>query len=411
MCIACIFAGLLTACGGGETDYTSGNAPYANGHTGVEVVFELEGGVYQNTDRHVRMYYYIPEDGETLIAPPGEYSGRDIIRQNYHITGWYKTRNESADGTVTYSDAWDFTKDKVKSGDESLTLYCGWAPNVVYTYEICYFDESGTEQVYTSIETKEGMPFTDTSNLADGRRGFTAKREKNEETGKYEIVYYKGKEGGNWIPWDETFTHPGGEVSTAVKVYVEYLKGDFVYVSTADEFMSAVSGFARSGNGVYLTDDIDLTGEKAIRGFRDNAGKFTGVFFGNGHTVTGLTLDGKPNYPVISSEQALLGDKALCVSLFGNLDGATISDVTFTGVTLEVDVSYNQLNDVFVAPLAVLAKDSTVEKVHVDGSFTIKKVDTGSDKLIAEYNKLVWQEGFTVGADCSVDIEYQDNRS
>lgn len=411
MCMVCIFAGLLTACGNSEQDYTLSDSPNSNGHSGVEVVYELEGGTYQNTKRHVRRYYYVPEGGETLISPPGEnLDGKkeEIIRANYYITGWYRTRTENADGTVSYSDEWDFGKDKIKSGDPSLTLYCGWAAKIRHTYEICYYDEKGEAQVYTSIETQAGAVFADPSDLADGRPGFTAKRGKN-EAGRYEICYYSGKDAsGALIPWDPNFTHPGGETSTAVKVFVEYLEGDFTYVSTADEFLAAAKNYARSGNGVYLTDDIGLEGAET-NGFRNNAGKFTGVFYGNGHTVKNFTLTYNVNDPV-SNQQALLGDKALCISLFGNLEGATIEDVNFEGMSLTVNVSLSLLNDVYVAPLAILAKESSVKNVNVSGSITVERVKTSKiGELKYESMRLFWQEGVT-GENCAANVTFTDNR-
>lgn len=409
MCIVCIFAGMLTACGGDEQDYTSSAAPNSNGHNGVEVIYELEGGTYQNTQRHVRMYYYIPDGGETLISPPGSNSKRELIRANYHLTGWFRTRTENSDGTVSYSDEWDFENDKLKSSDASLTLYCGWAPNVVHTFNICYYDEEGAVKSETSIQVQAGDTFKDPSNRADSRVGYTAKREKNEETGKYEIVYYQGKdESGNWVPWDPAFTHPGGETSTAVNVFVEYLEGDFTYVSTADEFIAAASAYARSGNGVYLTNDIDLEG-RTTNGFRDNAGKFKSVFYGNGFTVKNIALGFNVN-TVISDTH--LVDKSLCISLFGNLEGAVIEDVTFENLTISVDVKNSRINGVYVAPLAVLTDGtSSVSKVHISGSITAERISLSSSGVFEYENEhLFWQEGATDGADCSVEMSFTDNR-
>ena len=409
MCIVCIFAGMLAACGGGEQDYTSNSAPYAEGNYGVEITFELEGGTYQNSTRHVRMYYYIRDGMETHITPPGENSKRELNRANYYITGWYRTRTENPDGTVTYSDEWDFEKDTVKSGDEGFTLYCGWAPKIVHTYEICYYDENGAEQVYGKIQVNAGDPFSDSSDRADNRVGYTAKREAN-EAGEYEICYYSGKdENGNWIPWDPAFTHPGGETSTAVKVFVDYLKGDFKYVSTASELISASKNYANTDNGVYLTQDIDLGGEE-LPIFRKGNGDFKGVFYGNGYTVKNFILKYDVNN-VISNRHALLEDKALCISLFGNLEGATVRDVTFEGVEINIDINYDQINGVYVAPLAVLANSSSVEGVNISGSITVNRVNISNVNVFEyEIERLFWQTG-VYGNNCTVNMTFIDNRT
>lgn len=409
MCLVCIFAGMLAACGGKDQDYTSGSAPNSNGNSGVEVVFELEGGTYQNSTRHVRMYYYIPEGGETLISPPGENSKREIIRANYHISGWFKNRSEKADGTVSYSDEWDFETDKLKSGDASLTLYCGWAANIKHTYDISYYDENGNEQTFVSIQTQAGDTFSDPSDQADSRAGYTAKREEAED-GSYEICYYSGKdESGNWIPWDPAFTHPGGETSTAVKVFVDYLKGDFVYVSTADEFISASRSYARTGNGVYLTKDVDLGGEE-IGGFRNNAGVFTGVFYGNGHTVSNFALTCDATNDDMLSGYQELDDFALCIGFFGILDGATVQDLTIEGMTLEISVRNSNVMNVYIAPFAALALESTVKNVNVTAAFTVKRLDRYKGEAFIVTDRLIWDETFAA-ENCTASVTLTDNRT
>ena len=398
VCMVCIIAGLLSACGGEELDYKSNSAPNSNGNSGVEVVYELEGGTYQNTQHRVRMYYYIPAGGETLISPPGENSKREILRANYHILGWYKTKTENADGTVSYSDEWDFETDTIKSGDESLTLYCGWAANVRHSFDICYIDENGNEQTFTSIETQAGMTFTDSSNRADNRPGYTAERAKN-ANGSYEIVYYSKDASGELVPWDPAYTHPGGETSTAVKVFVKYIAGDFKYVSTAEEYIAAAKNYSRNREGVWLCNDIDLGGEE-VDMFRDGAGKFSSVFYGNNFTVKNFKIHYNVNW-IISNQQQYLGDKALCIALFGNLDGATIENVTFEDVVLDVNISYSQINGVYIAPLAVLSSQSAVKNV------TVKEHITSSGVHEHETERLFWQEGVT-GDDCTAEIQFSD---
>lgn len=409
MCIVCIFAGLLAACGGGEQDYTSNAAPNADGHYGVEVVFELEGGTYQNSTRHVRMYFYIPEGGETLISPPGENSERELNRANYHITGWFKNRHENSDGTVTYSDAWDFERDTVKSGDESLTLYCGWAVNVRHTYDISYYDENGEVKTAASIQVQAGDTFSDPTNQADARVGYTARREAT-ENGSYAVCYYSGKdESGNWIPWDPAFTHPGGETSTAVQVFVDYLKGDFVYVTSASELISASKSYARTGNGVYLTKDIDLGGEE-IAGFRNNAGVFAGVFYGNGYKISNFVLTCSATNDDLLSGYHDLDDFALCIGFFGILDGATVENLTIEGMTLNISIANSKAMNVYIAPLAALAVDSTVTNVHVSAEFTVTRLERYKGEAHIVTDRPVWDETF-VGEDCDASVTLTDNRT
>lgn len=56
----------------------------------TEVVYELEGGVYQNCTAAVRYYYDLTE--ETLLVEPSKVTGNNVTRTGYEFMGWYKDK-------------------------------------------------------------------------------------------------------------------------------------------------------------------------------------------------------------------------------------------------------------------------------------------------------------------------------
>ena len=331
------------------------------------VVYELEGGTYNNSKKPVKQYYNLKEGQTVHIQDPPTLSGARFERPGYTLQGWYRTKNE--DGT--YSDKWDFKNDVLKSG-EGITLYAYWEQDLVFYYAICYVDENGTEHELGRYEVSAGYRFNDINNYGDTREGYTR-------------VGYKDADGN---PWNSDFKHPGGANGAVVKVYGEYMEGEYKLVGTPGELKAA------NGYNVYLTDDIDFDGDK-FPSWAVPGRSYGHIFKGNGHTVSNFTLT---HLPTLVDDNEF-GNKALFISLFGNLDGATISEVAFEGATIEIDARIERLERVFVAPLAIKAKNSTITDVTFDGVYKIKRIATGitpsvkSDALYYTGDETVKVEG------------------
>lgn len=398
---ACIFAGSLAGCASGGTEYE-----------GFRVVYELEGGVYKNSSEHVQQFYHLGEGASSLLTLPSALSGQEITRPNYHIVQWCRTKNE--DGT--YSDPWDFSSDKITEDMGELTLWCVWAKNIVYSYDVYFWEdfENRTGETYVGRNVvNEGDPFSKNSTVADDRAGFTAERALNEQTGKYEILYYD--ETG--APWDFGFTHPGGETDTAVKVFVKYIEGDFVYVTNAKELNAAAS----KGNGVWLCNDIDFADSNqkpgTINQFKDGTGGFRSVFYGNGFTISNCVMSySDANYDLLDGDFANdsydVSGNILVVSMFGkSLSGAKIENVTFENVSVDIKTTNRRIAAIYLAPFAVTAEDSTVEGVAFTGTFTVSGTPRGFEDsmLRVTADRLLAQEGFETN--CTVNVTYTDSRS
>lgn len=367
LCLVCLVA-TLASCGDSTRDFDGK----------VKVIYHLEGGIYQNCEQPVIQYYGFDEGSSNLIVDLSTLSGQSIIRTGYTLEGWYTKKTGEGD-QVSYEDKWDFETDKVTAS--GVTLYAKWKKDITYTYEVCYKDEQdGSVHALGSYEVNEGDTFNTyyATYFGNKRFGYTA----------LEGLYNEQDE-----PWDATFTHPGGEVDTAVRVFLHYIEGDYVLVDTPRKLMASKNA------NLYLTCDIDFEGA-AFSGFGD----YKGIIQGNGYSIKNFTLsydnskNGLISDPDLSTEGGLL-----CISLFRSLKGATVSDITFSDFTIDIEAGYPGTKMIFVAPLAVKMADSTLTNVTVTGAtVTCSQVPTGFDKessLVVVEDQAVY---FTPTGDTSV---------
>lgn len=352
----------------------------------VKVTFHLEGGEYRNCEGTVNYYYdFKPGESKRIKNPAaeknvstidGKFVDAEVKRDGFVLEGWYRNRTET-DGIVVYDGKWDFETDTVSG--EGVELYARWDPFVKYTYDICAFDEDGTPAtdddgnyvVIGSYSVREGEAFSgDLLGYKDSRPGYTAVR------GEDDGWFYNA----DGTPWDNEFKHPGGEKSTAVPVFVHYVKGKFEFVSTKEELLSyckrAPWSNAFNPVGISLRADIDLGGEE-FTGFPD----FGAVFDGNKHKISNFKLKyGNLKDDLKGDNDLDSENNQLHISLFGGLRNAEIKNVTFENITIEVSVPFANTKLVYVSPLCLKARDSKVENVKITGEIKETLFFDGFDK-------------------------------
>ena len=308
---------------------------------GIKVVYELNGGVFQNCTLPIKQYYEFDSDSKRLIKSPEVLSKTSILKSGYTLEGWYKDPN--------FTSKWDFDKDELPL--EGLTLYARWDKDVKYSYNVCYYDSDDNIIVLGTYEVKEGEVFEDWRRFADNRKNYTA------------IKFID--ESGN--DWDNSFKHPGGDTDLSINVFVEYIEGDFELVSTAKELKNA-----RTKN-IYLLNDIDLEGEEF------SFTSYNKIFKGNGKTIKNFKVS------VIGNKTSGVDDhldsslKAVYGSIFGTLNNATITDVKFENVEFVVEVGYELISKVYIAPLCVNMNNSTISNVSVTASYSYSKLPNNFD--------------------------------
>ena len=339
-------AALAVLAGCGDVDYDEKFSDRA------KVIFELEGGRYLNSTTSVSHYYTLV-DGKSKITALEDMPEGEVTRDGgFILEGWYRTKTALEDGNAEYSDKWNFATDTVTK--DGVTLYAKWESPIEFTFDFVYVDENGKEVIVSSRKVPGAGSYfgdvykNDVLTYANGYANHTAI-----------AVYYDAE---HTKPFDDSVPHPGGEESYGVKLYVEYIEGTYSVVKTKEQLKDA-----RSSN-IYLLDDIDMEGDALS--FDNFNGK---TFEGKGHTVSNFTL----SYKSTRTDLVDLdddGNKSLCIAIFGNVEGATVRDVTFENVTVTVNNSFmSNLYKIYVSPLAVSAKDSTFENVTVTGNFGYTK--------------------------------------
>ena len=315
--------------------------PNADFEGKVKVVFELEGGTYQNCKTAVVNYYAFKEGTANLISPLGAFKPNSTFSNGELVfDGWYKTKTQKGD-KVSYSGKWDFETDTVD--ENGITLYAKWTSPIHHTYTVCYKDDAGKTVSLGSYEVEEGEVFSDyIHNYASKRAGYT-------------FLSFSDEKGN---PWNTEFTHPGGETDCDVKVFCNYVKGFFQLVSTPSELIKA------KASNIYLLNDIDMEG--ATFSFGD----YKKTLMGNGHTISNFVIN-NPNDLKQSPESG-----SLLISIFGNADGAIVENVNFEQVSLVVDTTFSKIKQVYIAPIAVVAEKCSFTNVSFEGTYQVVKLPT-----------------------------------
>lgn len=331
---------------------------------------------YRNSEHPIEYYYKKLEEGQGIkISDPQTYSGEKITRANYELTGWFKTRTQTEDG-YAYSDEWDFDADELTE-NKVYTLYARWERKIKYTYNLCFKDADGQKVVVDTYR-----------NISVGAK-FNDYKKSYERLSEYNKTAIYGEDGNcfyydeNDEPWDADFGHPGGETDTAIDVYVHWVEGIYKLVYNANDFIAA------KNSGVYLMADIDMAGT-TFGGFCDssNPSRYSNNFEGNNKTVSNLNLVFDKTASL--STDSLLGNNVLVASLFANLNGAKVQNVTFKDVTVEIDTDYSRITQIYLVPITVrmyqrrdnlhdITVDSAITGVHYTGTYKLTRLPSKID--------------------------------
>lgn len=325
--------------------------------------FELQGGTLETPTSSVRTKINFAYHPGTVVLNPCELNGYKLFRNGYVFTGWY------TDQSCTESSKWDF--DSLIS-TEKITLYAGWKEAIKLSYNLYYFDENNNQVSLGEYEVESGDTFNDWRYLAKSRIGYTP------------LGFFSDPE--CTTAWDPSFAHPGTDTDLEVPVYVSYLKGIWTFVDSLEALEDAISANAN----VQLTADIDCEGAVL------SLGDYGGELAGNGHTVSNFKL-----------EKSKRGNTYSC-SIFQNLmNGAKISNVSFTGVTYDLSGTA-EATELKVAALAVSCQgkgniEVTISNVTVQGNIVTDYTDTLAKKNEFIYDVANNADVVTDG-DCGIEI-------
>lgn len=354
--LAAVFA---VGCAGSTAEYKNN----------VRVVYELEGGVYKNSTRAVELYYGFARGGEYAIKSVEDVTTVKIERSGYHIEGWYTSKTET-DGAVSYDGKWDFATDKVKvdengkvsyggkSGDDNLVrLYARWSANVTYEYNVGYVDAENKYVKVGTVETEWGRSFGrakyEIAKLENDREGYTS-------LGRY-YKYDAEAANGKGEELTDDFAFEESKENVSLDIVVDYIKGNFRVVREAKDITSNASADKDKNKMLFLMNDVDFGGKTV------DFTIYNGVR-GNGFTLSDFKVsvtsyigdkDGDPTAP--DGSEAVRVE----VSLFGDIDGGEVKDVTFDEVKFEVRANNSKIEKIYFAPLAMRAKNTNFERAAI----------------------------------------------
>lgn len=354
--LAAVFA---VGCAGSTAEYKNN----------VRVVYELEGGVYKNSTRAVELYYGFARGGEYAIKSVEDVTTVKIERSGYHIEGWYTSKTET-DGAVSYDGKWDFATDKVKvdengkvsyggkSGDDNLVrLYARWAANVTYEYNVGYVDAENKFVKVGTVSTNAGSTFGrakyEIAKLENGREGYTS-------LGRY-FKYDAEAANGKGEELNDDFAFEESKENVSLDIVVDYIEGNFRVVREAKDITSNASADKDKNKMLFLMNDVDFGGKTV------DFTIYNGVR-GNGFTLSDFKVsvtsyigdkDGDPTAP--DGSEAVRVE----VSLFGDVDGGEVKDVTFDEVKFEVRANNSKIEKIYFAPLAMRAKNTNFERAAI----------------------------------------------
>lgn len=377
---------LFTACGSEQTPYETNDS---ENYT-VSVKFDANGGVFTtNTSVIVDSYNIsgmkVNSDGNVeipLLTPDDKLRGNDAFtatKSGYFLAGWYAQRTEAgqdADGNTlyTYGDKWDFEEDLLEvdadgtysSQEPVVTLYAAWVP----LFEIEFYSlESGEymdSYVYNPTTVTEiKVPVWDKETGAVEMFNFP------ENDGYTFNGAYLDEAGSNQLA--SVVEHPGKvneETGTAedtvMKVYVDWLEGEWYHIYTVEQFLDNASN---KGN-YEIHADLDFSGENWPSSLM--YGNFTGSIKGNGHKFTNI-------------EFAQTNNSKVNAGLFGNFtEDASITDLTFENVTFTIEKGTRVAGASFGLFAGTLSNDAVLTNVSIVNS--VIQIDSGCYFGVSDYS-------------------------
>ncbi len=387
----------------------------------VIVSYELNGGTFSGNENLTVVHYYPGKEleaGTLRLVEPGDKEFLDdylvntsgVVRGGYIHLGWYTGMESRTDASgnpldengelcdVTgktqghvFSDRWDFAEDRLSADSPYVqkdgnvyrfTLYAAWAPK--YTFEF-YRQKTAEEAANDAAGESPWLLYGSFNSDTPAEVKIPSW---SEETGGLDygnIPVYEGHtldkiyadanlgtQCTETIP-SKGILHTGGETDNGtaeqmiVRLYTTWTDGEWFHIKTASQLSKSFGE-----NGCYeIEADLDFLdaanpdeeGNPTRLDWNGGGVRFSGIFHGNGHTISNL--------------ETVQTDASVLVSggVFGAITAeAEITDVTFRDVRYEaLFVSYN--HRVGTASYGLFAgetdEEATVSGVKLSGKVVL----------------------------------------
>ena len=351
----------------------------------VNDVYIVDMFKYEDFEQNENGCYEIP-----IVAPnDSSVRGKNALRASrtgYFLAGWYSERELRFDGqgnmlddfgNVTtdpeaqgyiYSGLWDFANDTLEvdpaknpsAETEYLTLYAAWVP--YYSFETYVEGESTPYDVTAGLSLN--LPAW--KNGAMNMNSFPA-REGYTFDGAYSdpecTVPYTGEIEG------VVDYATGTSLTPTVKVYTKWREGNWIRVEAPEHFTGNIS----ASNNYELFCDVDYTNKTWPKAF--SGGTFTGTIIGNGHKITGITVNQTNTNDTQGGMFRVIGSTA------------SLSDITFENVTYNLMSGTIRPSASFGAFTSEIEDGATLSGVSFSGTLNIG-----------------YKRGFTVKSDTQIGL-------
>lgn len=365
--VTCLF---VTGCAQEENPYVKNDGEDYN----VSVKFDANGGFFTTNTSVIVDSYNISQmradNGKVqipLLSPDNTLRGNDAftaINNGYFLAGWYRERQETADGYV-YSGKWDFETDRVEvdsagtytAAEPVLTLYAAWVP----LFEIEFYDLNSGEYLDSFTFNPEEVPeirvpqWDAESGTIEmykfpQRKGFT-----------FNGAYYdpEGTQSAeNIVAHTGVVEEATGTAKDPVmRLYVDWMEGEWYHIYNVEQFLDNASV---AGNYI-IHEDLDFADE--IWPSAMMYGNFSGSIQGNGHTFSNITLEQTNNSKVNAG-------------LFGYLtDTAAVTDLTLDNVTFTIKAGTRVVGTCYGLFAGNVSAEASVSGVTIRNSTL--QVDSG----------------------------------
>ncbi len=338
----------------------------AEGYT-ISVKFDANGGDIKGSKSNI-LNTFNPKDFEVnaegkieiaLMTPDDDRRGESgkltFSKPGESFVGWYKERIpvngvDGKDG-YTYSGLWNFETDRLvldpngdyTSAECQLTLYAAWVPK--YTFNVYTKDESGNPLLLETIESfelelpewKENAPKIEMHDIGD-RKGYTFDKVYLDEN--YTTLF----EGESLT--GERDTETGTLKNKVVNIYTTWLTGTHINIYSEKD-MRLVTG----DSVCHLMNDLDFANST----WTLNSLKFGGIFYGNGHKISNVTL----NTTFANASNGLFADITA---------DARFEDITFENIQHTVNVGRVKADNTFGLFAGKVSPDAVFENVSISGA-------------------------------------------
>jgi hypothetical protein len=152
-------------------------------------------------------------------------------------------------------------------------------------------------------------------------------------------------------------------------------------------------------------NDIDFDGDELV------FTSYSGLIEGNGKTISNFVIDYNDQKSGLKGELDNPSSPAnyLYVSLFYELKDATIQNINFKDVSVDIETRNPQIKNIVFAALCIKAENTTIKNVSFTGEFKLTQAPECEKEIILDKFYFKNYENVIVDSESSVKFTDESN--